>query len=128
MTSLLFLLTSLLQLRTIGREDLQSQFSVNTSGVSFWMSYILLRCQVKGGGHAFNVGSSSTTGVHISMAKFSGLEYDAGSNTVTIGTGLTWDQVYTELEPLGVMVTGGRINGVGKYLLWNIASCNSCAL
>ena len=51
------------------------------------------------------------------MAKFSGVEFDAESGTVTVGTGLTWDQVYSQLEPMGVMVTGGRIIGVGKDLL-----------
>ena len=50
------------------------------------------------------------------MAKFSEVSFDAESATVTIGTGLTWDQVYSRLEPLGVMVTGGRIVGVGRYL------------
>ena len=72
--------------------------------------------QVKGGGHGYNLGHSSTTGVQISMAKFSEISFDAKSGTVTIGTGLTWDQVYSRLEPLGVMVPGGRVNGVGRYL------------
>ena len=71
--------------------------------------------QVKGGGHALNRGHSSTPGVQISMAKFNGVEYDASTGTVTIGTGLTWAEVYSTLESHGVMVTGGRITGVGKY-------------
>ena len=69
--------------------------------------------QVKGGGHAYNIGHSSTTGVQISMGKFTGLAYDSASGTVTIGTGLIWDQVYSQLEPFGVMVNGGRVPGVG---------------
>ena len=68
---------------------------------------------MKGGGHAYNIGHSSTTGVQISMARFTGLDYDSGSGTVTIGTGLIWDQVYSQLEPFGVMVNGGRVPGVG---------------
>ena len=51
------------------------------------------------------------------MARFSSLEFDAESGTVTMGTGLTWDQVYSRLEPLGVMVVGGRVIGVGKHFL-----------
>jgi FAD/FMN-containing dehydrogenase len=48
------------------------------------------------------------------MAKFSKVVYDGLSNTVTVGTGLTWNEVYSQLEPLGVMVVGGRLNGIGK--------------
>ncbi|KAL5500909.1 hypothetical protein ACEPAH_9296 [Sanghuangporus vaninii] len=82
-------------MRIIGRHDVMAPFAI------------------KGGGHAFNIGHSSTTGVQISMTKFDGLEYDPESGTVTIGSGLTWDQVYRRLEPLGIMVTGGRFDGVG---------------
>ncbi|KAL5480274.1 hypothetical protein ACEPAI_1544 [Sanghuangporus weigelae] len=82
-------------LKIIGRGDIMAPFAV------------------KGGGHAYNIGHSSTTGVQISMTKFTGLDYDAGSETVTIGTGLIWDEVYSRLEPFGVMVNGGRVPGVG---------------
>ncbi|TDL17551.1 FAD-binding domain-containing protein [Rickenella mellea] len=69
---------------------------------------------VKGGGHAFNEGFSSTLGVQISMAKFNSIHFDESSNTVTLGTGLTWDVVYAKLNPLGVTVAGGRVSGVGN--------------
>ncbi|KAL5476649.1 hypothetical protein ACEPAI_2835 [Sanghuangporus weigelae] len=82
-------------LKIIGRPDIMSPFAI------------------KGGGHAFNIGHSSTTGVQISMARFTGLTYDAERGTVTVGTGLTWDQVYSRLEPHSVMVVGGRFIGVG---------------
>ncbi|KAF8188907.1 hypothetical protein K438DRAFT_2145941 [Mycena galopus ATCC 62051] len=68
---------------------------------------------VKGGGHTTNPGFSSTLGVHISMARFSGVTYDATNGTATIGTGLIWDDVYIALEPFGVNVVGGRLSGVG---------------
>ncbi|KAJ7764427.1 FAD-binding domain-containing protein [Mycena metata] len=68
---------------------------------------------VKGGGHTANPGFSSTTGVHLSMARFSGVSYDASRATVTIGSGLVWDDVYEALEPYGVNVVGGRASGVG---------------
>lgn len=70
--------------------------------------------QIKSGGHAYNVGFSSTTGVQISLARFDEVSYDANTKTATLGTGLTWDQVYGRLEPLGVMVAGGRIPGIGE--------------
>ncbi|KAK7045244.1 FAD-binding PCMH-type domain-containing protein [Favolaschia claudopus] len=68
---------------------------------------------VKGGGHTANPGFSSTKGVQISMARFSGVTYDEASGTATIGAGLIWDDVYAALEPHGVNVVGGRVSGVG---------------
>jgi FAD/FMN-containing dehydrogenase len=69
--------------------------------------------QVKGGGHATNPGYSSTPGVHISLANFKDVVYNAASQTAVIGAGLTWDEVYEALEPHGVSVVGGRVTGVG---------------
>ncbi|KAI0262279.1 hypothetical protein BGY98DRAFT_940474, partial [Russula aff. rugulosa BPL654] len=57
---------------------------------------------VKGGGHAFNPKFSSTSGVQIALSRFNEIEVDFTSGTVEIGAGLTWDQVYTNLEPTGV--------------------------
>ena len=69
--------------------------------------------QVKGGGHATNPGFSSTVGVQIAMSRFSEVVYDSTTQTVMIGAGLTWDEVYAALEPHGVNVVGGRVPGVG---------------
>ncbi|KAJ7030279.1 FAD dependent oxidoreductase [Mycena alexandri] len=68
---------------------------------------------VKGGGHITNVGFSSTTGVQISMTRFSSVTYDKKRQTADIGPGLIWDDVYAALEPHGVIVAGGRVSGVG---------------
>ncbi|KAH8096764.1 FAD-binding domain-containing protein [Cristinia sonorae] len=68
---------------------------------------------VKGGGHASNPGFSSTKGVQISMSRFDKVVYNAGKNTVDVGPGLIWDDVYEALEPFGVNVVGGRVTGVG---------------
>ncbi|KAG9316804.1 hypothetical protein JVU11DRAFT_2869 [Chiua virens] len=68
---------------------------------------------VKGGGHTSNPGFSSTPGVQISMTKFSEVSYDCAGQTVTVGAGLVWDNVYAALEPYGVNVVGGRVSGVG---------------
>ena len=40
------------------------------------------------------------------------MTYDAASGTVVIGTGLTWDTVYEQLQEYGVVVLGGRVTGV----------------
>ncbi|KAJ7144830.1 FAD dependent oxidoreductase [Mycena crocata] len=73
---------------------------------------------VKGGGHATNPGFSSTTGVHISLARFNATTYDASypntaNGAVIIGAGLKWGEVYTTLDAFGVIVVGGRDRGVG---------------
>ncbi|KDQ05818.1 hypothetical protein BOTBODRAFT_122239 [Botryobasidium botryosum FD-172 SS1] len=68
---------------------------------------------VKGGGHATNQGFSSTPGVHIAMSAFSEVVYHERNQTVEVGAGLIWDQVYAALEPHGVTVLGGRVSGVG---------------
>lgn len=47
------------------------------------------------------------------MSKFSEIEYDFTTQTVTFGSGLIWDDVYAALEPYGVNVVGGRVTGVG---------------
>ena len=47
------------------------------------------------------------------MYRFSEVNYDSTSQTVDVGPGLIWDDVYAALEPFGVNVVGGRVTGVG---------------
>lgn len=47
------------------------------------------------------------------MARFKEIKYDAKAQTVTVGSGNTWDDVYTALAPFNVGVVGGRIRGIG---------------
>ncbi|ESK88810.1 putative fad dependent oxidoreductase [Moniliophthora roreri MCA 2997] len=68
---------------------------------------------IKSGGHGVARGFSSTPGVQISLSRFNDIAYDATASKVKIGAGLTWDQVYTLLEPFNVKVMGGRVPGVG---------------
>ncbi|KAI9449853.1 FAD-binding domain-containing protein [Lactarius psammicola] len=68
---------------------------------------------VKGGGHAFNPGFSSTSGVQISMTRFNSVELNNATGTVDAGSGVTWDQVYVALGSTGLNVIGGRIPTVG---------------
>ncbi|KAI0260001.1 FAD-binding domain-containing protein [Gloeopeniophorella convolvens] len=68
---------------------------------------------VKGGGHIANPKFSSTSGVHISLAKFKDIVINEDAGTVDIGAGLTWTDVYEYLVPKGLNVVGGRVNGVG---------------
>ncbi|KAH9953746.1 FAD-binding domain-containing protein [Russula dissimulans] len=68
---------------------------------------------VKGGGHATNPGFSSTPGVQISMTRFNKVTVNNAANTVEVGAGLLWDDVYKALDGTGLNVVGGRVAGVG---------------
>ncbi|KAH9009306.1 hypothetical protein EDB84DRAFT_1446349 [Lactarius hengduanensis] len=68
---------------------------------------------VKSGGHAVNPGFSSTSGVQISMTRFSNVEHNNATGTVDAGAGVPWDQVYLALDSTGVNVVGGRVPTVG---------------
>ena len=47
------------------------------------------------------------------MSKFKQVVYHQNTSTVDIGSGLTWDEVYAQLEPYNVTVVGARATGVG---------------
>lgn len=47
------------------------------------------------------------------MSRFSEVTYDAKKQTVVVGAGLVWDDVYAALAPHGVTVVGARVSGVG---------------
>ncbi|EIN13665.1 FAD-binding domain-containing protein [Punctularia strigosozonata HHB-11173 SS5] len=68
---------------------------------------------VKSGGHASNPGFSSTPGVQITTKRFDSIQYDATSQTVSLGTGLIWDDVYAAFDSLGINCLGGRVVGIG---------------
>ncbi|THU84739.1 FAD-binding domain-containing protein [Dendrothele bispora CBS 962.96] len=78
-------------LQIVGREDVRAPFAI------------------KAGGHAGNVGHSSTTGVQIALSGFNNVSYDADSQTATFGPGLTWDEIYAHFS--------SRVPGVGVGLL-----------
>ncbi len=68
---------------------------------------------MKSGGHTNNPGFSSTRGVQISLARFDKITANSTTETVELGPGLTWDQVYAALDPIGINVVGGRVRGIG---------------
>lgn len=69
--------------------------------------------KVKSAGASAVPGSSSTPGVLIALYSFSEVVYNASTQTATIGMGLIWDDVYTQLEQYGVTVVGAKFTGVG---------------
>ena len=47
------------------------------------------------------------------MVRFQNVIYDRRKQTVDLGAGLIWDDVYEALDPYNVTVVGGRLSGVG---------------
>jgi FAD/FMN-containing dehydrogenase len=75
----------------------------------------LQTCQfaIRSGGHGTSGTSNIEGGVTLDLRYINAVEYDVERGHVTVGPGATWDDVYTTLEPLGVMVAGGRSSSVG---------------
>ncbi|KAF7982402.1 hypothetical protein HWV62_28503 [Athelia sp. TMB] len=75
---------------------------------------------VKGGGHAMNPLFSSTMGVQIYMCRLNKVQYRSKTQTVDIGAGCVWDEVYGEMAKQGRNIVGGASAsgvGVAGYLL-----------
>ncbi|KAK4131573.1 FAD-binding domain-containing protein [Trichocladium antarcticum] len=68
---------------------------------------------VYSGGHASNPGFSSTTGVHITLDRLRDVALSEDQETVKLGFGAAWKDVYKALEPFGRNVVGGRVIGPG---------------
>lgn len=65
---------------------------------------------VKGGGHAPWGGASSIEdGVTVSMENFKQVKVASDKQSVDIGPGLRWVDVYTAVEKSGLSVVGGRV-------------------
>jgi len=47
------------------------------------------------------------------MSQFNEVRHNEKEETVDIGAGLRWEDVYGLLNPKGYTVVGGRVNGVG---------------
>lgn len=68
---------------------------------------------MKSGGHTANLGFSSTPGVHIALSRFTDIDYNTNDKTVTVGSGLIWDDIYAALAPHNVSLNGARAPGIG---------------
>ncbi|EXL66327.1 hypothetical protein FOPG_17493 [Fusarium oxysporum f. sp. conglutinans race 2 54008] len=69
---------------------------------------------IKSGGHGHFAGQSCLDGgIQIDLVKLDGIKINEDVGTVTVGTGCTWRSIYKKLEPLGLMVVGGRSADVG---------------
>jgi FAD/FMN-containing dehydrogenase len=69
---------------------------------------------IRSGGHTPYAGASNIKdGVTIDLQYISAVEYDDDNDLVKVGPGARWNDVFTTLEPLGVITTGGRSSSVG---------------
>ncbi|CAE6444097.1 unnamed protein product [Rhizoctonia solani] len=73
-------------------------------------------CQfaIRGGGHTPNPGWAGTdSGVLISLSKLNTIKVSKDKQSVVVGAGNRWGDVYAETGKCGVTVTGGRVSPVG---------------
>ncbi|CAE6510559.1 unnamed protein product [Rhizoctonia solani] len=73
-------------------------------------------CQfaIRGGGHTTNPGWAGTNdGVLVSLSKLTTVEVSQDKQSVVIGAGNRWGDVYTKTGEQNITVTGGRISPVG---------------
>ncbi|KDN44670.1 hypothetical protein RSAG8_05435, partial [Rhizoctonia solani AG-8 WAC10335] len=69
---------------------------------------------VRGGGHTTNPGWAGTnSGVLVSLSKLRAVEVSKDKQSVVIGAGNRWGDVYAKTGEHNVTVTGGRISPVG---------------
>ncbi|KAF2744973.1 FAD binding domain-containing protein [Sporormia fimetaria CBS 119925] len=69
---------------------------------------------IRSGGHTPYAGASNIEdGVTIDLKYISTVKYDASTKVVNVGPGAQWNDVFSVLEPLGVITTGGRSSTVG---------------
>jgi FAD/FMN-containing dehydrogenase len=80
---------------------------------------------IRAGGHLPSpLAANTNKGVLIDLSLLIAKEYDAKSQTVKIGPGLRWGEVYQYLDQFRVTVVGGRVLnvGVGGLLLGGMFS------
>lgn len=86
---------------------------------------------IKGGGHTPWKGSSSVEdGITIDLAEMDAVELNDAKSVVSVGPGARWIDVYENLDPMGLSVSGGRVAdvGVAGYVLGGKSSCRDCDL
>ena len=69
---------------------------------------------IRGGGHSPVVGSANMEGgVTIDLSAMKDVSVRADRSVVSVGAGSKWRDVYLQLDPMGLTVTGGRVTTVG---------------
>ncbi|PVH79915.1 FAD binding domain protein [Cadophora sp. DSE1049] len=69
---------------------------------------------VRGGGHMPVPGAANTDGgVLIAMSSFKEVKVAEDEQSVDAGAGLDWHELYSAIEPHGLIVVGGRLKTIG---------------
>ncbi|KAK6189164.1 hypothetical protein LQW54_013554 [Pestalotiopsis sp. IQ-011] len=64
---------------------------------------------IRSGGHASWAGASNIAGgIVIDIRALNLVKVNQDNSTVSVGAGASWDQVYEQLDPIGLSVNGGR--------------------
>ncbi|KAL4770173.1 hypothetical protein BDW60DRAFT_90696 [Aspergillus nidulans var. acristatus] len=74
---------------------------------------------IRSGGHSSNPGAANAPdGVTFDLTQLNTITIHPDTATVSVGSGLSWQEVYDVLDPYGLVVLGGRtgIVGVGGLL------------
>lgn len=70
---------------------------------------------IRSGGHTAWAGASNIHGgAVIDLGLLNHVELSADKQTVSVGVGATWEDVYKALDPLGLSVNGGRASTPGE--------------
>lgn len=75
---------------------------------------------IKSGGHGTARGASNLhNGLVLDLKYLSQIKVSTDRETVSVGPASTWIDVYSKLEPQGLLVAGGRVStvGVGGFTL-----------
>ncbi|KAF1974847.1 FAD-binding domain-containing protein, partial [Bimuria novae-zelandiae CBS 107.79] len=84
------------------------------SSVNILDKYPSTHFAIRGGGHSFNTNFSNTAGgVTIDMRGINTVTINEGRDTVSVGAGALWRDVYAKTDPRNISVLGGRIATVG---------------
>lgn len=69
---------------------------------------------IRGGGHAQIAGSANSNGgVTIDLTSLKSIKLNSDHTVTSVGGGTLWNNIYAQLDPLNVTVSGGRVVGIG---------------
>jgi len=105
---------SLQQLETRPQCRVQPSIPLEVSVVVLVSEFLKCPFAVKSGGHAAFAGASNIQGgITIDLAKLNEVTVSADKTLTRVGAGNRWVDVYSQLDPQGVSVVGGRVAAIG---------------
>lgn len=69
---------------------------------------------IRSGGHSPLTGSANYNGgVTMDLTSLNSITISGDKSVVSVGAGSLWQNIYAQLDPLGIAVGGGRVAGIG---------------